>query len=137
MGGFLPSGSSPTMPGRTTVVSYGGMARVIADNLVEIFDGGDVVPELLVPTALHPIDIAVIEASAGATGWLVLVEEGSGFGGFGAEVAARIAERTKDGIRISRISGEPVPVPSVPELEAVALPGVERICRELHAARGG
>jgi 2-oxoisovalerate dehydrogenase E1 component len=118
-----------------TIVSYGGMARIIADNLVEIFDEADVVPELLVPTALHPIDVSVIEAMARATGWLMLVEEGSGFGSLGAEIAARIAERTKDKIRVSRISGEPVPVPSVPELEAVALPGVARICRELRAAR--
>jgi 2-oxoisovalerate dehydrogenase E1 component len=124
-------------PADITIVSYGGIARVIADNLVELFNEGDVVPELLAPTALHPIDIAAIEAAARATGWLLIVEEGSGFGSFGAEVAARIAEHGTDGIRISRIAGEPVPVPSVPELEAVALPGVERICRVLRAARQG
>lgn len=120
-----------------TIVSYGGMARIIADNLLDLFDEGDVVPELLALTALHPADIGTIERAVRETGWLLVIEEGSGFGGFGAEVVARITERATDKIRINRIAGEPVPVPSVPELEAVALPSVQRICRELCAARKG
>src|SRR5207244_13313116 len=106
-----------------TIVSYGGMARIIADNLVEIFAEGDVVPELLAPTALHPVDIATIAAAAAASGRLLLVEEGSGFASFGAEVAAQVAERCNGAVRIGRIAGAPVPVPSVAELGEAARPG--------------
>jgi 2-oxoisovalerate dehydrogenase E1 component len=121
-------------PADVAIVSYGGMARVIAEHLAEIFDEGDVVPELLVPVALHPIDISAIRAAAQATRWLMLVEEGSGFGGMGAEIAARIAEGAKDrAIRIDRVCGAEAPVPSVPELEAIALPGVPHILRQLRA----
>jgi 2-oxoisovalerate dehydrogenase E1 component len=116
-----------------TIVSYGGMARVIADNLIEIFEMADLLPELVAPTMIHPFDLSAICASAARTRRLAVIEEGSGVGSVGAEVLAQATERLGPLLRVLRISGYPVPVPSVPELENATLPNIDRICRELRA----
>ena len=125
-----PSRTRPTL----TLVSFGGMARVIADGLVDIFDEVDAVVELVVPTALHPLDMGPILRSVTNTGSVAVVEEGSLYGGVGSEIVARIAERMP-GVQAVRIGAKPVPIPSVPALEDVALPSIARICHELRAWR--
>lgn len=114
-------------PATVTLVAYGGMARLVADSLVEIFDRTDCVPELIVPTCLHPLDLAPIVEAAAGSGRLVVAEEGAGFASLGAELIAQLAERGV-ACRGGRVSGRPVPVPSAPALEAAALPGVDDIC---------
>lgn len=126
-----PERVAPTV----TLVSYGGMARLLADNLLRIFEETDLVPELVVPTALHPIDIAPICESAAHTGFVVTIEEGPAFASVGAEVLARLAEHSLRPLRAGRIGARPVPVPAAPALEELALPGIARICAELRAMR--
>jgi 2-oxoisovalerate dehydrogenase E1 component len=121
-----PQRARPTL----TIVSYGGIARLVADHLLEIFDEADAVPELLVPTTLHPLDMAPLIRSAKRTGRTLIVEEGTAFGGPGAEMAARLAESTT-GVAIRRIGAQPFPIPSAPSLEDEALPGIRQICDAL------
>lgn len=126
-----PEQVEPTL----TLVSYGGMARLIGDNLLQIFEETDLIPELIVPTALHPIDLSSILRSAERTGFVVAIEEGPSFGSLGAEVLAQLAEQSSRHVRAGRISARPVPVPSVPDLEDIALPSIPRICEELRTLR--
>lgn len=125
-----PVRSQPTL----TIVSYGGIARLLADNLLVIFDEADVVPELVVPTCLHPLDMSAIHHSLDRTRRIAIVEEGSLYAAVGSEILARIAERSS-GIAALRIGARPMPIPSTPALEELALPGISRICDELRAWR--
>jgi pyruvate dehydrogenase E1 component beta subunit len=68
---------------------------------------------------LWPWDEAAILASANRTGRLLVVHEGVGAAGFGAEVAATVAEGLAGRVRIRRVSSPRIPVPFAPELEDV------------------
>jgi 2-oxoisovalerate dehydrogenase E1 component len=126
-----PENVDPTV----TLVSYGGMARIVADGLLQIFEETDLIPELIVPTALHPIDLAPIKRSAERTGLLLTIEEGPSFGSAGSEIVAQVSEQAARPVRTGRIGARPAPVPSVPELEDIALPSVARICEDLRRLR--
>src|SRR5262249_16451163 len=118
-----------------TIVSYGNMARVLADNILEIFDACDLIPELIVPVSVHPLDIGPICQSVKRTGHLMVVEEGAIVGGVGSEIVSQVAECLGAAIRVVRIGAHPLPIPSVPELEDVVLPSMHRICEALCSLR--
>ncbi len=126
-----PAGMEPTV----TLLAYGGMARFVADGLLEIFERTDTVPELLVPTALTPLFLEPIAASVARTGLLVVVEEGAGFGSFGAEALSQLVERGCP-VAAARVCGKPVPIPSAPALEAATLPSLDDICAAIEALKG-
>jgi pyruvate dehydrogenase E1 component beta subunit len=85
--------------------------------------------EVIDVRSLVPLDIAAIERSVAKTGRLFIVEEDHLTGGWGAEVAALIAERTFDRLRgpIRRLAGLDTPIPCAASLERVFVPDVERI----------
>jgi 2-oxoisovalerate dehydrogenase E1 component len=59
---------------------------------------------------------------------LLVVEEGQGFSGFGAEVVAACLERLKGRtVAAARVYAEPHPIPCSRGLEKLALPGVAKI----------
>ncbi len=119
-----PEHAAPTV----TLMAYGGMARFVADSLIEIFERTDEVPELIAPTGLCPLDLDPITDAVRQTGRLVIIEEGGGFGSVGAETIAQLSEQPGLAFVATRVSGRPVPVPSAPVLEAAALPSVADIC---------
>lgn len=122
-----PDGADPTC----TVVAYGGLAREIADDIVQIFVETDELCELIVPLCLHPMNIDPIRRSAIATGKLLVVEEGSTPFGFGSELLARLHELGGGEIKMSRIGAIPVPIPSVSSLEHEVLPSINSIIAAL------
>jgi 2-oxoisovalerate dehydrogenase E1 component len=111
-----------------TIVAYGGIARFIANSLIEIFERTDTIPEMIVPVGLSPLNIAPIVESVARTGRLVIVEEGAGFGSVGAEVISELHEKAGLNFSVRRVSGKAVPVPSAPALETAALPSIEDLC---------
>ncbi len=119
-----PAQVAPTV----TLVSYGGMARFVANALIEIFERTDAVAELIVPGSISPLNLNPIADSLGRSRRLVILEEGSGFGSVGAEMIAQLSERLDFGFMVRRVSGKPTPIPSAPALEAAALPSVDEIC---------
>lgn len=131
--GALPTIRVAPQDGRTTVtlLTYGGMARLVADHLIEIFERTDCVPELIVLTSLSPLNLGPIAESVGRTGRLVIIEEGPGFGNVGAEVAAQLGEQIGLDFVVARVNGKATPIPSAPALEAATLPGVDDICAAL------
>jgi 2-oxoisovalerate dehydrogenase E1 component len=119
-----------------TIVSHGAMARFVADLLPRIFEEGDAICELIVPTALNPFDPRSALESTSRTGRLVVVEEGSVTAGFGAEVIARIEERAGDRVVAARLGSYPMPPPSVPALEAEVLPSLARLLEVIATVLG-
>jgi 2-oxoisovalerate dehydrogenase E1 component beta subunit len=78
--------------------------------------------------SLVPIDDETVCASVRATGRAVVVHEAVGFGGAGAEIAARVSERCFHYLEapVRRVAGLDIPYPA-PMLESGHLPSVERI----------
>ena len=112
-----------------TIVAWGrmvGMSLAVAERL----SAEGISVEVVDPRTLAPLDIQTIIASAARTGRLVIVHEAVLTGGFGGEIAARVADseafrRLKAPIR--RVAGFDIPIPYSPVLERNAVPTPERI----------
>ncbi|MDA5284828.1 MULTISPECIES: alpha-ketoacid dehydrogenase subunit beta [unclassified Streptomyces] len=78
--------------------------------------------------SLVPFDEETVVASVRRTGRAVVVHEAGGFGGPGAEIAARVTERCFHHLEapVLRVTGFDIPYPP-PMLEKHHLPGVDRI----------
>jgi 2-oxoisovalerate dehydrogenase E1 component len=120
-----------------TLLSYGGMARFVANALIEIFERTDCIPELVVPLAISPLYLAPIAAAVRRTGRLVIVEEGAAFGNVGAELIAQLHTCLGVPFRVARVASKPVPVPSAPALEAATLPSIDEVCAAVTALMAG
>jgi pyruvate dehydrogenase E1 component beta subunit len=110
-----------------TLIAYGGMlatAMETAEAAAE--EGWDV--EVVDLRTLAPFDDETVAASVRRTGRAVVVHEAQGFGGYGAEVAARLTEQCFHHLAapILRVTGFDVPYPA-PKLEEHHLPSVDRI----------
>jgi pyruvate/2-oxoglutarate/acetoin dehydrogenase E1 component len=122
-----PAASAPTL----TIVSYGGMADLVAEMLGEVFLETDQLPELIVPSCISRLPVDLVAASVSRTGRLLVIEEGSAFAGVGGELIASVVERTGQKIAARRIAAYPVPIPSVKTLENIVLPDKARILHEI------
>jgi 2-oxoisovalerate dehydrogenase E1 component beta subunit len=89
--------------------------------------------EVIDVATLHPLDDATIVGSVRRTGRCVIVHEAPRSGGWGAEIAARLADRALTSLLapILRVAGYDTVMP-LPRLESHYLPSVDRI---IHAAR--
>jgi pyruvate dehydrogenase E1 component beta subunit len=110
-----------------TLIAYGPMvttAMETAEAAVE--EGWDI--EVVDLRSLTPFDDETVAASVRKTGRAVVVHEASGFGGYGAEVAARLTERCFHHLQapILRVTGFDIPYPA-PKLEEFHLPSVDRV----------
>jgi 2-oxoisovalerate dehydrogenase E1 component len=85
--------------------------------------------EVIDPRTLAPLDIDTIARSVAKTGRLLIVDEAFAPFGFGAEIAAQLADRGFDDLDapIRRLNGAHTPTPYSPTLEAVVVPNVEMI----------
>lgn len=128
-GEFFPTLKLPAVGvADLTVVTYGGMLEEVEAAVKESFLEDEIQAEVLVPTMIYPLDIRPIVESVKETGRLLVVEEGQGFSGFGAEVVSACLEHLKGrAIRTGRVHAEPHPIPCSRELEKLALPGAARI----------
>ena len=84
---------------------------------------------------LRPLDHETIVQSVKKTNRLVSVEEGWGPYGVGAEVCQRVTENAFDYLDAppTRVHGEDVPMPYAANLEALALPSVDKIVAAVKA----
>ena len=85
--------------------------------------------EVIDPRTLRPLDEETILNSVGKTHRLVIAHEGWKTGGFGAEVAAVVAEKALDQLDapILRAAGLDLPMPYNDALEREVIPSQERI----------
>jgi pyruvate dehydrogenase E1 component beta subunit len=85
--------------------------------------------EVIDPCTLIPFDKNTVIESVKKTGRLVIVEEDNKTGGWGAEVAAVIAEEALDYLEtpIRRVSAFDTPIPFAPSLEDFVIPSEDRI----------
>jgi 2-oxoisovalerate dehydrogenase E1 component beta subunit len=110
-----------------TLVTYGPSLPVCMEAAeAAVAEGWDIgVVDL---RSLVPFDEATVVKAVRGTGRAIVVHESSGFGGAGAEVAARITERCFHRLEapVLRVAGFDIPYPP-PMLERHHLPNVDRI----------
>ena len=115
----------------TAVSRMVGLALQAAEELA----GEGIEAEVIDLRSLRPLDHETVVESVKKTNRIVAVEEGWQPFGVAAEVCQRVTERAFDWLDAppTRVSGEDVPMPYAANLEALALPSVEKI---VHAVRG-
>jgi pyruvate dehydrogenase E1 component beta subunit len=110
-----------------TIVTYGASVPVSLDAAEAAQEEGWSA-EVVELRSLAPLDAETVAASIRRTGRAVVVHEASTFGGYGAEVAARMSEMCFHHLLapILRVGGLDIPYPP-PSLEEHHLPSVDRI----------
>jgi pyruvate dehydrogenase E1 component beta subunit len=117
-----------------TLIGYSGsvyQALGAADQLAK----EDIEAEVIDLRTLRPLDTETIIESVKKTNRTVIVEHAWRFGGFGAELAARIQEKAFDYLDapVGRIGGMEVPMPYSFDLEKEALPNEAQVVEAVRA----
>jgi pyruvate dehydrogenase E1 component beta subunit len=124
----VPFGQARTVRegSEVSLFAYGAMVPPTTEAAAAL-EGEGISAEVIDLRSLVPLDEEAILASVGKTGRAVIVHEAARFCGFGAEVAALLAEKSFYSLRapVARVTGYDTPFPYA--LENVYLPGPERI----------
>ncbi|WP_424363630.1 alpha-ketoacid dehydrogenase subunit beta [Methylocystis parvus] len=110
-----------------TMVSWGAMVRE-AEAAADVLAEQGIDAEVIDVATLKPLDSETILRSVEKTGRCVIVHEATRMAGFGAEIAAEIAERALYSLQapVKRVAGYDVVVPLY-RLERQFIPSVDRI----------
>lgn len=110
-----------------TIITWGPSVRTCEDAVDEAQSDG-VSCELIDVRSLVPLDIETIITSVKKTGRAVIVHEAPVTGGYGGEIAARIAEDDFESLQapVLRVGGFDMPYPPA-KSEDLYLPDVDRI----------
>src|SRR5206468_10680028 len=116
-----------------TLIAYGAMVGVCE----RAADAVDASCEVIDVRSLRPLDEGTILASVAKTGRVVIVHEAPRTAGFGAELAALVAERAIYDLQgpVVRVTGYDVPYPYW-SLEDAYVPSVERVVTAVESLVG-
>jgi 2-oxoisovalerate dehydrogenase E1 component beta subunit len=114
-----------------TLIGYGPTVKTALETADAAADEGLSV-EVVDLRSLSPFDDATLGASVRKTSRAAVIHEAAQFGGYGAEVAARLTERNFHHLAapILRVTGFDIPYPS-PKLEEYYLPTPDRVLNAL------
>ncbi len=122
---FLPFGKAKVVRqgDDITVIAY-GMMVVMANEVAEKLSKEGYSVELIDLRTLAPLDMDTVLTSIKKTGKALVAHEAAGTCGFGAEIAALIAEAgfTYLDAPVARVTGKNAPVPYCKQLEDAILP---------------
>jgi pyruvate/2-oxoglutarate/acetoin dehydrogenase E1 component len=131
-----------TIPlGKANVLREGKDVTVVATSLMvtkamnaaQELEKKGIQAEVIDPQTLKPLDKKTIFDSVQKTGRLLIVHQACKTGGFGAEIAAMVAEEGFEFLigPIRRLGALDVPVPFSPKLEDYVLPNEQKIVKEI------
>ena len=111
-----------------TIVAYLRMVHTALRAAQELAKEG-IDAEVVDLRCLRPLDMATVLESVKKTSRAMVVEEGWKTGGYGAQVAASIAEEGFDYLEapVVRVAGKDVPMPYNRDLEIAAMPSVQEV----------
>ncbi len=120
-----------------TIVTYGSLV-VRAVQAAKTLEAEGIRPEILDLRSLNPYDWDLISASVKKTNRVLVLYEDNISWGYGAEIAARVADELFDFLDapVRRLAGKDVFIPYHPKLEEAVLPqpaDIVRAARELAA----
>jgi pyruvate dehydrogenase E1 component beta subunit len=138
----VPLGQSAVLrEGRdVTVVATGLMVQRALAAADRLSQEQGIEPEVIDPRTLNPLDDRPIFDSVARTGRLLIVHEAVGTGGYGGEIAARVAASAAFDYLdapIRRLAGRDIPIPYNRTLERATIPQVEDIVAECSALAQG
>ena len=118
--------------GDVTVVTWGAMVHT-ADEAAQKLDGVSV--EIIDLRSILPWDEAAVLTSVRKTSKVLVLHEDTRTGGFGAEIAATIAEHAFEDLDapVRRLTAPDTPVPFSPTLEQAFLPQVDDVAAAITA----
>jgi pyruvate/2-oxoglutarate/acetoin dehydrogenase E1 component len=108
-------------PADVTIATYGGMVPHVLEAAKRLLQDEELSCEILVYHQLWPADWAPLQESARRTGRAVLVEEGTGPWGWGAEAAAQLAGLGLEA-PVQRVAADSMPIAASRALEDEILP---------------
>jgi pyruvate dehydrogenase E1 component beta subunit len=133
MRGEVPEGEHVVPLGRARLVREGGDLTLVGyGSMIPVCEGAadqiDADVEILDVRTLKPLDEEALLASAAKTGRVVIVQEAPRTAGYGAELAAILAERAILDLRgpVLRVTGYDVPYPYW-QIEDAYMPSIERV----------
>jgi 2-oxoisovalerate dehydrogenase E1 component len=110
-----------------TFLCYGGMLPEVEKAVETLFYENDLIAEIICPLQIFPLQMDSILEKIG-TDRVVVVEEGQGFCGLGAEMAAQLQEGAREKRRmVHRIAAAEQAIPSCRPLEIELLPTASSI----------
>jgi pyruvate dehydrogenase E1 component beta subunit len=118
-----------------TLISYSRMVEVCLKAADEL-KRENLHCEVLDLRTLRPLDLELIITSVKKTSRVLIVHEAPLFGGFGGEIASRIAESEAFyylDAPIMRLGGSEMPVPYNPILEMNLVPTLETVCAKVRS----
>jgi 2-oxoisovalerate dehydrogenase E1 component len=117
-----------------TLLGYGGSSELLREAAERLFEDHDLVAQVLCPMQVYPFDVQTLAGALAGVPRLLVVEEGQGFAGFGAEVIGQLAEAGQlggpQGLRVRRHHPPAQIIPASGALEKAMLPGVDSIVRD-------
>jgi 2-oxoisovalerate dehydrogenase E1 component beta subunit len=115
-----------------SVITWGAMVYT-ADEAADELAKDDVSVEIVDLRSVLPWDKAAVLASARKTSKVLVLHEDTRTGGFGAEIAATIAEEAFESLDapVKRIAAPDAPVPYSPPLEKAYIPQVDTVAAGL------
>lgn len=124
-------------PAAVTISSYGFCTELARQAQLKLAFEEEIFSELIIPTRLSPFALQPLMESVARTGKCLLVEEGTRSLGWGAEVAALLAETLGDKLKqVKRLAALETPVPAGVSLEKSMLPqqeDIEALLRKMSA----
>jgi len=127
---LIPFGSARTAREGTDCTIVANLLMVHrAMQAARTLEAEGVSAEVIDVRTLVPLDEETILASVRKTGRLIIAEEDNVTGGWGAEVAARVAEHCFESLSapIRRVAAPDTPVPFAPSMETFYVPSVQRL----------
>jgi pyruvate dehydrogenase E1 component beta subunit len=141
--GPVPDGEYLIPLGKAEVKRSGKDITVIATSIMvkrsieaaEKLQAEGIDAEVIDLRSIRPLDTEAILASVAKTNRLLIVQEAPIFAGFGAEIAAMVAEKGLYDLDcpIARLGGWESPVPFSPSLEDAIVPNGERIAEKIRS----
>jgi pyruvate/2-oxoglutarate/acetoin dehydrogenase E1 component len=109
----------------------------VASEAAEILSAEGIEVDLIDPRWISPLDTDLIVASVERTGRLVIVHEANVSGGIGAEIAARVAERSLWSLEapIQRLGIPDSRIPAAPHLQQTLLPNPQTVAEAVRRTR--
>ena len=111
-----------------TIITY-SKSLIMALDAAKELETADISAEVLDLRTLVPLDFETIRQSVSKTGRVLIVHEACQRSGYGAEIAAQIADKLFDELDapILRVCGENIPVPNATRPEIESAPTVAKI----------
>jgi 2-oxoisovalerate dehydrogenase E1 component beta subunit len=111
-----------------SVITWGAMVYT-AEEAAQLLDADGVSVEIIDLRTVMPWDKAAVLESARKTSKVLVLHEDTRTGGFGAEIAATVAEEAFEDLDapVKRIAAPDTPVPFSPPLEKAFIPQVEDV----------